>query len=221
MTAPRVENRDILLRLLSACNTFSGKGASSLCCVIQDCNNKLNPPVWISLRASKLLKLWTRGVQTRRGESHGFNFNPKELFIITLRAFRIRLLRTDLSHRRNIYKTNLLVAFPQTWNNLQRACLVSLEAYRPYVGAARVNKAWPFWSYGFCGAFQIVSRWLEASAGRMNTGMVKVKSTLYSVGNIMLVTNLGPSRIMSAEMKSPLVVVVWFISRRFQFKTLM
>ena len=54
MTALQEENRDILLRLLSTCNTFSGKDASSLYCVIQDCSNKLNPQVWISLRAAKL-----------------------------------------------------------------------------------------------------------------------------------------------------------------------
>ena len=40
--------------------------------------------------------------------------------------------------------------FPQIGNNLQRARLVSLVAYRPYVGVGWVNKAWPFWSYGFC-----------------------------------------------------------------------
>ena len=71
VTAPQVENIDIRLRLLSACNTFSGKDVSSLCCVVQDRSNKLNPPVWTSLRAPKR-NYELAECKTRRGESHGF-----------------------------------------------------------------------------------------------------------------------------------------------------
>ena len=99
-------NRDILLRLLRACNTFSGKDASSLCCVIQDCSNKLNPPVSISLRASKLNYELVECKPVVG--NHTVLTSTLRSYLLSTVCIRIRLLRTDLSHRRSIYKTNYL-----------------------------------------------------------------------------------------------------------------
>ena len=99
-------------------------------------------------------------------------------------------------------------------------------AYQPYVGAGRVNKELWF-SRGFSNCVTLTRSQRRANKrltfASFLTEMVKVKSTdFFSAGNMFLnpiVTNLGPSRIISAEMKSPIMLIVRFISRRFQFKT--
>ena len=80
VTAPQVGNKDILVRLLSACNTFSGKDSSSLCCVVQDCSNKLNPRQFEFLCVRESAIMNSQSANPSWGIS--FNFNPKVYFNI-------------------------------------------------------------------------------------------------------------------------------------------
>ena len=91
-----------------------------------------------------LLELEGQRLGERSSVTSSYHQNPKRTQMKwPLRTFHFRLLRKDLSYRRSNYKINYLRHSYKLEIICRRHVLVNLVAYRSYVGAGQVNKAWP------------------------------------------------------------------------------
>ena len=225
MTAPEVENRDILLRLLSACNIFSGKDASSLCCVVQYCSNKLNPSVWISLRARK------RNYELAECKpvvgNHSFNFNPKELFQI----YSVHFTSDCFENTFHIEGTSMRLNWKSVEGTFgQLSSISAICRCRASKQSLTFLKLWLL--RGFSIRVTLTRSQRRANKhlifasfflGRLRVQRFLVRA-IYWIYNVFKFHDYKPRVVensISAEMKRPIILIVcnWFISRHVQFKT--